>query len=311
MKRWYLLLALMALAACTQQSAPNNTTPFVGGTNGLLIDFIENAPPKEVADKGQFPFDIHVKLVNEGEHAVPTSDVLVTISGLFPPDFGKSISGMKNVRPLDNLEPVRKDPEGNTIPGGQSLVSFEGLSYGQTLDGNVKFPVRAEVCYKYQTKANGLYCMKDNLLGTAEGVCDVIGAKAIHNSGAPVHVTSFRQSVAGQNTILFTFTVSQKGNGNVYKPSTQCDTSSFINENRVKVTVNAGAGVSGLRCLGLFDRAGLPANEGYIQLTNGEATFTCTQPVQDVDAEKELSVILDYDYKDVKSTEIIVKHLPE
>ncbi len=317
MKRGYLLLGLVVfIAACTTETAPGNDTPFIGGTNGLIIEFLENAPPKEVADNGQFPFDIIVKLTNEGEHKVLRSQAHVTISGLFPADFDKGLGELQRQPPVDDLEPVRKDPEGNEIPGTQTQVHIDGLNYKGNLDGNVKFPVRAEVCYQYQTIANGQYCMRENLLDTDEGVCEVSGTKTIHNSGAPVQITSFKQSVAGTDTILLTFTVSQRGNGNIFKSDTStsgvsCDSSSFVDENKVFVSVQTGLGSNPIKCLGLFDRDGLDDHEGYVLLTNGDATFTCTQEVEDVDAEKTVRVIMDYEYEEIKSTELIVKHLSQ
>ncbi len=301
---WLLALATIFLISCQSQSAPSTSTPFFGGTSGLVINFEPNSPPSEVIDGGRFPFSIIVKLENNGEADILPGKAEVRITGIYPPDFGQNGNELKKT----NTEPIlgiKKDSEGNKIAGGLSQVSFENLNYNQQLQGNLQLPIRAEVCYNYETRMSSTYCMKKDLLSTAASACKVNEPKPTYNSGAPVQVTSFTESVAGSNTVLFNFKVSLKGNGNVYKGGTTCNPN-LVNQNKVYVIVDSGL-VSGLKCQGIQEKDS--DKSGFLRLSNGEATFTCTQQIAGSDAVKELSLKLNYDYLETKSATVLVKHV--
>src|SRR3989338_8561937 len=90
------LVILIILAGCEEKTAApaRSKEPFVGGKVGLSIDFLEDAPPPEVADGGNFPFDVVVKIDNKGEHTIDKEDVIVKISGILPEDFNKAASDL-------------------------------------------------------------------------------------------------------------------------------------------------------------------------------------------------------------------------
>ena len=84
-----LISIILAISACarggsTPVGAP--TSPFIGGTSGLVINFEEDSPPPEVTDQA-FPFKAIVRLVNEGEDEVLRNDVKVQLKGFSPKDF--------------------------------------------------------------------------------------------------------------------------------------------------------------------------------------------------------------------------------
>ena len=51
----------------------------MGGSDGVIINFEEAAPPEEVYDGGDFPFGVVVNLKNEGEFDVPKEDIDVVL----------------------------------------------------------------------------------------------------------------------------------------------------------------------------------------------------------------------------------------
>ncbi len=300
-----LVLAVIFIAACQpSQQTPSTSTPFIGGTNGLLINFAPNAPPAEVVDGNRFPFSVIVSIENAGEYDVPANKVDIRLTGLYPPDFGQPAGELRRA-PSDALMGVKKDSEGNKIPGTTTQAEFANLNYQGRLQGNLQLPLRIEACYNYGTKVSAVYCMRKNLLATAAGPCKVNEPKTAYNSGAPIQVVSFTESVSGTNSVLFNFKIAQKGNGNVFLRDTQC-APLLQNENKVHVTVDSG--LPGLQCQGLQEK-GADGRSGLARLTNGEATFTCTQPTTNVDAVKEISVQLNYDYLESKSTQLLVKHV--
>ena len=116
MKRMIVLLmiGLFVLVGCEQETAlpSGKETPFIGGTDGLLIDLLDDSPPEEVTDGGNYPFDVVVKLENAGEEMIVKDDVIVEISGIDPREFGLTEEDLvKN--PDEDLEATRKSSEGS------------------------------------------------------------------------------------------------------------------------------------------------------------------------------------------------------
>jgi len=87
-KSFFSLLLITILVGCSQETGPSMTDPFIGGTTGLTMDFIDGAPPAEVYDGGAFPFTAVVKLENVGETDVALGTATIKISGIDPTDFG-------------------------------------------------------------------------------------------------------------------------------------------------------------------------------------------------------------------------------
>ncbi len=298
---------LLVLAGCEKEESTSATTPFLEGTTSLLMSFLEDAPPQEVYDGGVFPFDIVVKLNNEGESDVLAQDVQVKISGLNPTDFNKQPSDLVK-HPDDDLTRTYKDSEGNLVEGTITYVSFEGFNYKGKIGGNLQFPIRADVCYKYNTKTISKICVKKDLTDTSEdSLCIVPEEKQVFNSRAPLQITSLKESVRGGELIGFVFKIEHKGNGGIFQQNSICDTTGITYENKVWVNVNTG--MDGAKCTGLTDGTD---TSGYVTVYSGERTITCTQPAEsEIDYEKEVEIILTYDYKEDISTQLLLKHTME
>ncbi len=308
------VLLVLAVAGCSggeKGAASSSTTPFIGGTEGLRISFLENAPPRETldnptpADKSQISnFDIAMRVENVGEQKIAKDTLKVTIGGIYPRDFNvpntKTTSLEKRL--ASELEGVRKDPEGEKLPGGVDEITFSDLAYVKSLEGNNEFPIQADACYPYKTRAVADFCMRKELTKATSGVCSIKGAKPVFSSGGPIQVTSFEEAVGGTQKVILKFKIKATGAGTFYKPG-GCNKGNFQEENFVKVTVDSG--VPGLSCSGW---GGAPTKD--VRLTNGEASVTCIQSGVTVDALQKMNIYLDYNHLISASTKILVKHLP-
>jgi len=298
-----LLLAIMIAACEPGAEGPEEGLPFIGGTTGLLISFVEDAPPPEVYDGGGFPFDIEVKLQNEGERTVKKEDVTVKISGIDPVEFAKTPQDFIK-SPNDDLAAKTKDAEGNILEGSPVYVTFADLNHEQQITGDLSYPIFATVCYKYGTDAVSRICIKENLQEKG-GVCEVKGEKPVLNSGAPVQVTSLTESVVGTNKIRLTFKIEHKGNGRISKSGTECNKENE-RENQNNVFVSISTGLPDLQCERLKEGTG---NTGYVRLTDGAAIVSCEQPVTAVgEFLKTVDIKLEYDYDEDVITNLIVRH---
>ncbi len=318
-----ILLAVVALtlAGCQSTSktpGSGSSTPFFGGNEGLKVSFVENAPPSEVLDNPTpgdktkaMRFDIVLRAENVGEQDVAASGAKVTIGGLYPSDFDKKDSELQNVVFGKTLSGIRKDPEGDKIPGSIEEKTFKDLAYIRSLEGNNRFPIQADVCYRYTTKAVGDFCMRQDVTKGTSGVCAVKGTKQVFSSGAPVHVVSLDESVGGRTKVILRFKIKADGTGSFFIPEAigtsndkGCEKGNFAKENFVKVTVRSG--VTGLECSGL---SGSPPT-GNVRLSNGEASVTCFQSNVNVDAVQKLNIELEYNHLISTSISLLVKHLP-
>lgn len=307
MKKILILVILsFVIAGCTTSgNAPSKTAPFIGGTTGISISYAEGNPPAEVYDGKSYPFDVVVLLENKGEFTVPTADALITLSGILPAEFGVTEANLAK-HPPEDIRASEKNSEGSIIPGAPVYVEFTDLNYQGELSGNQIFPIRADVCYKYQTKAVAHLCiLRNNVDLTRETVCKVDETKTVSNSGSPIQVISLIESPRAEKKIGFTFTIAHRGTGDIFKQSTQCSKSSKTDEDKVWIEVKSGIG-SGLTCTSLSDGT---STTGYARLYAGEMTVTCTQEVTTTsDYETPVDITVTYDYEEDKSGQILVKH---
>ncbi len=309
--------SLFFIAGCQGGETQGSVAPFLGGTTGVFIDFIEGSPPEEVTDSGTFDFDVLVSLRNDGEFDIGRQDIKVSLFGIRAEDFGSYLEQLQNQMPEDDLIGRSRDTEGNIIEGVPVFVEFpEGddeLNYVGKLVGNRKeFTFRANVCYLYQTTGMAQYCVLRDLINVRDGaLCDPRENKQVHSSGAPVQLSNFKETVVGRDKIGFSFDVVHRGNGDIFKygggqQAADCPSDSSErrrNLNKVMVTVDPG--------LGSVSCSGLQGNSDFVTLVNGKRSISCTLDLSTdrSDFEKELRITLDYNYEDDKDTKILVKHL--
>ena len=289
-----------------KSSDTNKIDPFLGGDRGLSIQFQNGSPPDEVFDDKQWAFDVELRLINVGEHDVKGEDVQVILSGINPRDFGKEQSHFIHTRIEEDIISRYKDFDGNVIDPPEAYLVFPDLVFQEKLIGNQKFPLRAEVCYSYQTNAQSEGCIRRNVLSVDDdAICNVNEEKKVHNSGAPIKVTKFKQTPGGRNIIRYIFTIKHIGSGRVFLPGTKCpqDANSRLYENKIRFKIDSN--VADLSCQGL---SGGNTREGELLLNNGERTIHCIQRTQsDLDFVDKVDIVLNYDYKEFTQKEILVK----
>jgi predicted small secreted protein len=296
-------LTALVLAGCdNSQSSSGTGRAFIGGTDAVEFNFMEETPPSEVYDGGQQEFEVTVNLENKGEYDVAKGDIQVELSGFYPADFSSPTTSMN---PEEDLERSYIDPDGVVQMGTITYVNFPGFNFVGSLAGNNKYTIRAEVCYKYGTKAQADLCVLDDLTSTEEEVCKVNEIKSIESSSAPVQVENFEEEVAGNRKVKFSFDIVHRDTGLVSKLGSGCDTE-LTNKNKAWVEVSTGIG--SLSCSGLD---GGTSTTGYTTLYSGKRKIICMQDLTGVSGnfEKKANVLLKYDYKEHKERDVLVKHV--
>lgn len=315
------VILLFLIAGCKGNGEkPDEDEPFIGGTEGLQIEFAMNRPPDEIYDNANTRFRVWVGLKNMGEFpnvddggSLKTTEVRVNLEGvnketLIDPDEIdlEDLIDKNPPRPLNS----RKKEDNNIIEPETVHVVFpdETNSFYYYGEGSYSPTFRADVCYKYGTYVQSEICVVDDLVNPSEyAYCDPKESKKVYSSSSPVKVTSFTQSVIGSNRIRFTFDVQHVGDGVVYVEQSEwpnCskeERSSRIN----KVNVNVDTGLSNLVCNLVED------TKGVVNLENDRGIVSCTQKVAGGGGEFEqpVKIKLNFNYYDTAFKPVIIKHL--
>lgn len=299
----YTVFGLLALTvfvvSCTTQQTGDLTDPYIGGTQGLAMSFMDGMPPREIFDDGRMPFSVGVLIENLGESEVGNAVLAnrfagIEIIGINPAQFTPSGQGTPDMEKYFGdsdirvvLPAARRTMDGTIVAGGKNTISFQGFSYSPDERGNSEVTLRANICYNYETYTNTKVCIKDNVLENTQDstICTLSGQKDVKNSGAPVHVTSITENPMGSNKIQVTFTIENVGTGQIFRQVTNtgsvsgsCDTSQMNpNKNYVKVHVYLGDGRTAAGDVIECPMLGVRAHEGFIQLFQGNSvTMVCT-----------------------------------
>ena len=336
-KKYYvtamLVVLILLVSACQRSGASTGgapKTPFLGGTSGLTINFEKDSPPPEVTDDSSFSFNAIISLKNDGEFRVSKDNVKINLVGFDPTDFSQAgFDVLRDNSPTDDLEPKKRDAEGNIVDGTTTFVTFprSGDFVPRKFSGNTEFTFRADVCYNYETEANTKLCvLKDMLNIRDDSICrpTAVGtsSRLVYSSSGPVQVTNFRQSVIGKDKISFSFDIVLSGNVDIFwkKDTRTMPASNFDSacprdararrdvENNVEVEIReivSDPVILNPKC------GGLDNSRGTVRLVNGRRTITCTADLATdrLDLEKTMGITLKYNVLDNRETKVLIKHL--
>jgi hypothetical protein len=323
MNKGIILLTIFAmtvfLTGCGEQASTGRT--FVGGNEGLKISFAEGNPPSVTTDGGTGGFNIIVKMQNLGESTIDANDGYVQIWGPDPQTYGASWPDFKKMfSDQDGFGTELRGAvmsNGQVLSGGIATIDFTDLKYIPIIPGeSPPQPIWANVCYKYKTRAVAQICVKNNVEQALSGkeICDVEGEKSPQNSGAPIQVTSLKESYAGNGKIGLMVTITHTGSGdNFFKDdSLECnDLPSNTDAGKVRVTfedVQVSGRTVPVVCTGLD-------NDGYVRLysESGKETYNlyCTVDVSGSNnvVNVPVSLELSYTYLQHVESNIVIRHV--
>lgn len=308
MKNSLILIAMFSivLAGCSSGDGGTSTvTPFIGGTEGLQIQFLPSEPPDTIQDDGKESFTIGIEAFNKGEDDIDKNEIIFKLKGIPPADLGATIDDL-SVRPDEDILGREKNPDtGNTIESPPVLVNFGPFVYDRNLAGNIEKTFYVDACYTYETFAAADLCIKENLQDSTDtDICTISGTKNFVNSGAPVQVTKFEQFGAGTDAVRFSFAINKVGTGYLTRQNSECS-DNRVDEGYVYVIVDTD--MSNLKCSGWIDGTD---TEGYVRVLEGEREINCKQVVDDNDKYDQVNIVdihLIYDYSDTISKIVTIK----
>ena len=300
MKKYYLpifLILLLILVGCTTKP-PETGGTFIGGTNGVSIEFVNLAPPSQFNQNDTVT--VKVLLKNKGETKVATGNAKVRIFGINADNFGLTPNYRINLGPLEGQGEFTKE-------GGEQEINLGSIKYKLQIINSETFTLRSRLCYPYQTKAITDVCVKSALSQeSGEQVCTLDGEKIVAGdvSGAPVQINSIKEQTRSSDQVRFDIEIENKGKGDVFNIDGSCedlddDVKRLEAKNKIRVKIISPIDV---KC---SFRSGEPSGEGFITLDDKtkKETLSCWKNVEETIVDK-LSITLSYLYRDQASKDI-------
>lgn len=289
-----LLVSLSGIEGCPQKEGETGLGAYIGGTNGLDINFIPDEPPLEVLESDDI-FYITLFVENTGEYTIPNGRIIASLSGINKDRFDIKSLNVKSLNEVFGRSKVGDE----IIEGGVEELQFDQAEHKFDLPADFSTQIRVDVCYKYQTNALAKLCLKEFPIQRGqEDLCSVTNTNVdVENSGAPLQVRDVK-SRASSDKVIFTFIIENQGTGDVYDPeafSSECLGKSD-EKNKVRVIVRSKSEDLNVQC-GLFDNT----NSGVVRLIGGTKTISCsvrTSGLQNIAFEEPFEIVLDYFYRD-------------
>lgn len=188
----FIIILLIAISGCEKVYTPERPTleDIEEGSEGLVISFIQNAPPPKVMEDSLF--DIGIRIENKG-----TSDVK---KGYLLLGYEKEYIGEIFWQDKGGNDRIYFDINGRSLnmPTGDEQVYLARIEAGnigpqreqaQTL-------IYATACYDYSTKAHANLCIDTDIynLKAIEKVCNADDI-SFSDQGAPVAVTRIESNM--------------------------------------------------------------------------------------------------------------------
>src|SRR5690606_34767606 len=116
-----------------------------------------------------------------------------------------------------------KNSDGTVLQSLPIEMDFTDFNYQSAVQGNLNYPVRVDMCYKYETTVVSRLCVKEDFRrDNTDDLCQVSASRTTFNSAGPIQVVSLTQSAATSDTTRFVFKVQNSDLGDVYQTDSEC-----------------------------------------------------------------------------------------
>ena len=316
---------ILFLAGCGGRRSDEHTitdpTKIYTGTQGLMINFLENTPPASVYENEMFPVGISLK--NSGASDIKDGYIAITLDKDYMwLDMSSLSSTQRRIRFKDE-EHIRFSMEGKSVEnpmGSEDRLTF--LLNAQQLEKMSEYhdsPVIITACYDYQTKLSQTVCIDSDLynLKVKEKSCEVQDY-SLDGQGAPIAITLIESEMSPSSKGIvpqFTIHVENKNYGQAIDSDNikdACYASSLDYQKwnliKAKATLFGGGGEIDLDC----DISG-DSTTANVYLRDNQAKFRCSmkQALRD-DAgtfSTVLSVTLTYGYTETIGQEVRINKI--
>lgn len=185
MRKCVVVCFFLLLTACQLQGltrAPRESVATHVGVEGVVMKFIENAPPQEVFVGNLF--EVGVLLENKGAFDVEDGVVV----------FGLPVDVLSSEMLVSDVFRLRGRHQ--FVPVGESRRVVMSARTREIGEERLPTVVVATGCYKYATKTSQVVCLSpESVLQKGGGVCSQRDVFLAGGQGAPVAVTQIEKPV--------------------------------------------------------------------------------------------------------------------
>jgi hypothetical protein len=289
------LIVLLLVSSCNQEdNVEISKGPFVGGSNGLSLSFVEGAPSTEFLQGENVPVKLFLK--NNGEYDLGADLIETRLYGVHMSSFSLNSDWTIIGSVINGIQ------KGIDEEGVERIVDIGQINYVPNVDGFVESTLFAKICYPYQTRASIDICVNSKEIEDSgvESVCEITGEKIKSGSvsSGPIQITSFTETFESRDGLNFKIKLENKGTGNVYVPEIICSelgvASDILKEDKIYIIFPED-----ITC---FFLDGEESNEGYVKI--GETSLSCHLDVENTGSNYRRIIELFVDYKYIESTSI-------
>ena len=294
-----LLLATIFVSACGGDDEGSvSEGPFVGGSNGIALSFVEGAPYQEFAAGQDIPIKLLLK--NNGEHDVANGNIEAKLFGVDLNSFSLESGWTVVNSPLIGVK------KGFLEEGSEKIVDMGTMNYVGDVSNQLDTKLYSKICYPYRTSASIKVCVSSKEVEDSGGevICEVEGDKISEGSvsSGPVQLISFTEQFEGVGKLAFKLAVENQGGGQVFSKDSSCESVDTVEgnleEDKIYLTMPED-----ITC---FFIEGDETNAGYVRV--GGNVITCHMDVENTGStfERNINVLLDYRYVESTSVDLTI-----
>lgn len=219
-----ILLILISGATSPTSCQKQEATTF--NSSGLLMGFIENAPPTLMTTGVTYP--VYLDIQNQGGADIQQGQTSFYLTGI-----GENLQNIEFKKQNANLLSKKSIYQ----EGGKERIIFsQNAKPWKGLPNPYNITMKIDSCYNYATISQTVICV-----GSTDEICTISGEKITSqsNSAGPVQITSMAEQVQG-NKLYLTFKLENKGVGSAYSIGSDCDKleNNDLNEKTKKDLIN-------------------------------------------------------------------------
>ena len=312
-----LTIILIAAGCKTKGNGSDIILEVHTGTDGLVMDFLENAPPEEVYEDGIVP--VYVQMENKGAFDINDGYLALGYEKSY-----MSVHSWQTEEPVTNqlsedlVQFSLKGKSSSNIDGDNKIVNLK-LTAGRIEEQSERHEsaILITSCYKYETEVEETACVDTDIynLKKRDKTCEAKDL-SLSSQGAPVAVDEIEVKMLphmDENKIKPQFIIHAKneGDGEVIREGSvekACSSAPLSFDDYNRIAVKAFLSDKQLDC----DLAG-ESNAGEMRLTEREGYIVCGLE-EGIGEEKgtystPLVVLLDYGYTHSISSSVTIKKI--
>ncbi len=187
----------ISLSACSTTS-PQQVTDYYTGHSGLVVNFLEQAPPREVYEGSEF--DVQLKVANKGAFSLQMQEDNYEYEAQLDLkyDTSKVKSITQNYQGMGlyaNPETIQLYGKSYYFPQGEDAYLALGRFIAKDVPGNFEkntVSFHASLCYPYKTYFSDHICIDTDPenIGRQDQICEAQDKTYSGGQGAPIAVTA-------------------------------------------------------------------------------------------------------------------------